>query len=84
MLHTPTRIEEGIARNTIAFMQRIGARRHPYEIWVMIQQKKRSAGGGTQKTIAVISAWKYPGITKTGEPLPGEILSEIQELHELS
>jgi hypothetical protein len=69
VLHSPKRIEEGIAPNTIAMMQVAGSQRHPYEIWVMIQETK------TRRKI--ISAWKYPGRTKPGEPLPEEILREI-------
>jgi hypothetical protein len=28
----------------------------------------------------VISAWRYPGITKPNQPLPQEILNEIEEI----
>ncbi len=30
-------------------------------------------------TLKIISAWRYPGITKPGKPLPKEILREIEE-----
>jgi len=40
------------------------------ELWVMIQDK-----GSIRK---VISAWRYPGMTKPGIPLPEEILREIR------
>ncbi len=40
------------------------------EIWVMVQDK-----GSVRK---VISAWRYPGMTKPGTALPAEILREIQ------
>lgn len=70
ILHLPKRIEQGIAPNTTAIMQRAGTSKHPYELWVMIQDanKKRK----------IISVWRYPGITKHGEPLPAEILREIK------
>jgi len=71
VLHTPKRIEEGIAPNTIAVMQVAGSQRHPYEIWVMLQETKARR--------KIISAWRYPGRTKPGEPLPEEILREIKE-----
>ena len=72
IIHSPMRIEEGIAPKTIAMMQRAGSKRHPYEVWVMIQE--------TPKKRKVISAWRYPGVTKPGDPLPPEILKEIRGL----
>jgi len=93
VLNSPKRIEEGIAPNTIAMMQPAGSKKHPYEIWVMIQkhgQTRTRIGTNTEKSprksaisprksaiVKIISAWKYPGRTKTGEPLPEEILREI-------
>ncbi|MEK7163079.1 MAG: hypothetical protein AAB696_02210 [Patescibacteria group bacterium] len=68
VLHSPKRTEEGIAPNTAAMMQVAGSEKHPYEIWVMVQKSK------------IISAWKYPGRTKIGEPLPFEILEEIKNI----
>ncbi len=71
VLHSPKRIEEGIAPGTIAMMQRAGSQKHPYEIWTMLVKNKKGR--------KIISAWKYPGITKPGEPLPQEILRELRE-----
>ncbi len=70
ILHTPNRIEEGIVLNTIAMMQSAGSKKHPYEIWAMIAETK------TRRKI--ISAWKYLGKTKPGDPLPEEILRELK------
>ena len=72
VLKTPSRIEEGIAENTIALMQRAGSKKHPYEIWVMVADEKNRR--------KIVSAWRYPGITKPGEPLPKEILREFREV----
>ncbi len=69
ILHFPSRIEEGIAPNTIAMMQSAGSAKHPHEIWIMIQE--------TKVRRKIISAWKYPGKTKPGDPLPKEILMEL-------
>lgn len=66
----PKRIEEGIAPDTVAMMQSAGSEKHPYEIWLMIQDEK------TRRK--VISAWRYPGKTKPGQPLPQEIMKEIR------
>lgn len=54
VMHSPKRVEEGIAEKTVAMMQPAGNGKH--EIWVMFQDagKKRK----------VISAWRYPGISK--------------------
>lgn len=77
VLHTPMRIEEGIAEDTIAMMQPVsmtktvkGAEDWNQEIWVMIVEAPSER--------RVISAWRYPGKTKAGEPLPREILNEMQ------
>ncbi len=68
----PKRIEEGIAPDTIAMMQPAGTEKHPYEIWLMIQEEK------TRRK--VISAWRYPGKTKPGQSLPEEIIKEMRNL----
>jgi hypothetical protein len=47
-----------------------GAEDWNQEIWVMIVE--------TPSERRVISAWRYPGKTKPGEPLPAEILDEIE------
>ena len=59
VLRHPHRIEEGIAPETIAVMQRAGSKKHPYEVWVMYQLEK--------KKIKIISAWKYPGRSPEGK-----------------
>ncbi len=66
----PKRVEEGIAPDTIAMMQPAGSEKHPYEIWLMVQEEK--------KRRKIISAWRYPGKTKPGQPLPEEILKEMR------
>jgi hypothetical protein len=37
-LHMPLRVEEGIAPHTAAMLQVSGSKKHPYEIWVMVQK----------------------------------------------
>lgn len=70
VLHNPSRIEEGIALNTFAIMQSAGSQKHPYEIWLMLQETKARR--------KIISAWKYPGRTKPGDPLPEEVLRDLK------
>lgn len=72
VLKAPSRIEEGIAEGTVALMQRAGSKKHPYEVWVMVKDEKARR--------KIISAWRYPGATKAGEPLPEEILREFREI----
>ena len=76
VLHSPRRTEEGIAENTIALMQPAsmtkttkGAEDWNQELWVMIVE--------TPNERRVISAWRYPGKTKPGDPIPQEILNEL-------
>ena len=81
VMHSPRRIEEGIAPDTIAMMQPAsirtgmenGKRKETWnqELWVMIEE--------TKKERKIISAWRYPGMTRAGQPLPEEILREISE-----
>ncbi len=72
ILHTPDRIEEGIASGTIAFMQKTGNRKKPSELWAM------AADEGSRRK--VISAWRYPGETKPQSDKLKEILmAEINE-----
>jgi hypothetical protein len=78
VLNSPKRIETGIAPDTMAMMQVSGSKKHPYEIWVMFV-KKRQLGGKIGMITKIISAWRYPGVTKPGEPLPPEIMAEIRE-----
>lgn len=73
VINRPDRIEEGIAPKTVAVMQSVKTSKRPYEIWVMIQDERKSR--------KVISAWRYPGTTKPGEPLPKEILKEIANIN---
>ena len=74
IIKNPKRVEEGIAPKTLASMQKAGSKKHPYEIWVMYQFVKKQG-----HKIKVISAWKYPGITRPGDPIPipPDIFEEI-------
>lgn len=75
VINHPKRTEKGIAPKTIAFMQPAGNQKRIYEIWVMIQDAKKD-GAIIRR---VISAWRYPGQTKPNQPLPIEIIREIEE-----
>ncbi len=70
----PQRIEEGIAPDTVAAMI---SRRPKEELWIMYKKNK-----GKKSKITMISAWRYPGVTKPGErPLiPEDVLAEIDLL----
>lgn len=84
IINRPERKEQGIAPKTVAVMQtkkvftsaRALALRKtkpapPGEIWLMYQDAK-----GIR---TVISAWRYPGISKPGQaiPLPADINQEL-------
>jgi len=84
VLHSPKRIEEGVAPKTIAMMQPVSfkhasgregaAKKESWtqEIWVMIQD------GPTART--VISAWRYPGVTKPRSAVAAAFMkNEYQE-----
>jgi hypothetical protein len=75
LIRHPERIEAGIAPETWASMQTAGSKKHPYEIWTMYVIEKTKG----QKSIRIISAWKYPGKTNPGDPIPipPDIFEEI-------
>lgn len=87
----PERIEEGIAPDTIACMQKAGSTKKPHEIWTMYQvihsrTEKKSGKNqieqitGKEQKLRIISAWKYPGISPKNNPIPQEILDELRNL----
>jgi len=72
VINYPKRVEEGIADKTVAMMQPAGTIKHPYEVWVMVSDSPKRRN--------IVSAWRYPGKTKPGEPLPEAIIREFQEV----
>lgn len=89
VIRHPKRVEEGIARNTIAVMCPAETKKYQ-EIWVLYQIKNHSAGQRTKIVkpkntleagrIRIISAWIYPGKSPERNPIPKEILDEIKAL----
>ncbi|HAJ44370.1 hypothetical protein A3K33_00525 [Candidatus Azambacteria bacterium RIFOXYC1_FULL_41_20] len=68
IIRHPARIEEAIVPNMIAVMCPDKNR----EIWVMYMVMKKS--------IKIITAWRYPGISSARDPIPKEILDEIKAI----
>lgn len=79
VFRNPDRIEEGIAPNTLAIMQKTGTKKNPTEIWLMYQAVKQKL---KTRKIKMISAWRYPGISpkREGIPIPSDILLELKNL----
>ncbi len=70
VLHSPRRTEDGIAPDTIAVMQPSSMKSGntwTQEIWVMVQDGPKAR--------RVISAWRYPGVTK---PRASAILAALR------
>jgi len=62
---------------------RDGKRTWSQEIWTMYQVKGKSKSEkgksfGSQK-IRLISAWRYPGVSPKKNPIPEDILRELEE-----
>lgn len=76
IIKSPKRMEEGVAPDTFAVMQSAGHKR-PHEVWVMCQRMPKSQ----KSKIVIISAWRYPGVSKVRAPIPipQDILSELIE-----
>ncbi len=78
LMRKPERKEEGIAPGTTALMQsqksysQAKVKRAPGEIWLMYTD--------TKDIRKIISAWRYPGISKPGEsvPIPEDIRRELK------
>ncbi len=54
----------------------------PGEIWLMYKDVKKKEVGNMNNIRKIISAWRYPGISKPGEsiPIPEDIKRELLEL----
>lgn len=74
------RIEPGIAPETIAVMKKSGSAKHPYEIWAMYQDKEVTQDGIKTLRRVIITAWRYPGVSKPREqiPIPEGLLEELK------
>lgn len=91
VLKTPKRTEEGVAPNTIAVMQPTSyTAKNQTEIWVMYQNMVGDSGAINQddnlkipsgKRVRIISAWRYPGISPTGQvpEIPEEVWDLLEE-----
>ncbi len=83
----PDRREEGVAPETIGAMKTkkaSGAKvARSEEIWILykLNAKKKDTANKTKSRITMISAWRYPGVTKKGErlPIPDEIVKELEQ-----
>lgn len=80
VLSRHNRMEPGIAPDTIAVMQKAGSRKNPQEIWVMYQDKEITQDGIKTPKRIIITAWRYPGVSKPQEtiPYPEGLLSELE------
>lgn len=95
VIRSPQRSEKGIAEGTIAVMQPTGSKK-PSEVWVMYAQKSnkkqetrnkedqiknKSLVSGRLSRKIIITAWRYPGISKIRDeiPIPADILAELKE-----
>ncbi len=92
IIRFPARTEEGIVPNTVAVMQPAETKRYT-EIWTMYKLSKQSgyqfknknlvpkgAGSSNRKRIKIITAWRYPGKSSARDPIPPEVLKEVESL----
>lgn len=94
VIRNPKRREVGIVPKTVAVMQpvsikkvegkpgRPGGETWKQEIWVMFVVKNQKQEDGiqnsTQQKLRIISAWRYPGVSPKRNPIPVEILRELE------
>jgi len=89
VIRNPKRREVGIVPKTVAVMQPVSIKRvdgkdvWKQEIWVMfvIKNQKQEEGiqNSTQQKLRIISTWRYPGVSPKRNPIPEEILRELEE-----
>lgn len=87
IIRNPQRTQKGIAPRTAAVMQPVspkvvaGKETWQQEIWTMFVKKKVSLGTGLpgRETYRIISAWRYPGMSPKGNPIPEEIWRELED-----
>jgi hypothetical protein len=94
VINNPQRTEEGVVEKTIAVMQptsvstKDGKRVWSSEIWAMYQLKKfksqisniKKISNLKSQKIRIISAWRYPGVSPKNNPIPEEVIRELEEL----
>lgn len=98
VIRNPFRREEGIVKNTIAVMQPVGSqalikeKKWKQEIWVMYKttkKDKKTINKGENNSLIlnaqrkIISAWRYPGVSPKQNPIPEDIIREIEEKAEM-
>lgn len=79
----PKRKEVGIAPNTVGAMQPRGSKKKPQEVWVMYREIGKVKNSlSVQSKVRIISAWRYPGVSPVGKPvpIPDEILRELDDI----
>ena len=75
IIRYPARTEESIVPGTIACMKPAQSKNYS-EIWAMY----KIARGKSHGQIKIITAWRYPAKSPERDPIPREILNEIQSL----
>lgn len=91
IIRSPKRQEVGIVPNTIAVMQPASTKRvgnketWTQELWTMYKvqtdaklSKSKLAQLLNQAELKIISAWRYPGVSPKRDPIPSDILREIE------
>jgi len=88
VISNPQRREDGIAEKTIAVMQpsstknKNGKISWSQEIWVMYQisaDEGKVQNESNNARFKIISVWRYPGVSPEKNPIPKEILEDINE-----
>ncbi len=83
VIRNPKRKEDGVAPETVAVMQRNDKPKKNEEIWVMYAKRKSNIKDQKSKLsrTIMISAWRYPGISKKrdGVPMPDGVMEELEK-----
>jgi len=74
IIRRPTRIEQGIVPGTVAVMAPAETKNYT-EIWVMYKPVRNHS-----QQLRIITAWRYPGKSPERDPIPPEVLEEVQRI----
>jgi hypothetical protein len=79
VIRAPQRVEDGVAPETFAGMQKAGTPKKPWEVWVMWRPEKMNSKIHPERRV-IITAWRYPGTSpvRSAVPIPAGVLEELR------
>ena len=86
VIRNPERVEAGVLPGAVAVMRPVsvkviaGKRVWRQEIWTMYLPKAKGIHSGTRGAMRIVSAWRYPGMSRGRATIPEDVLSEARAI----